>query len=322
VVLLGGYARGEGAIVRAEDGTLRGFNDYDLLLILDRPAGDPGRYARLGVELAGEVEIDFVDLGLATPDQLTTPVGTLFRHERGEAHRVLWEREPGAVVIPPVPVASLEPAEASRLLRNRGMALVWAGLRLWPEGVPGRGEAHPAPGHLGFCVTASHKAILAAGDAALLLAGDYHVSQEERLRRISGPSAPAAWIDAGFRDDYAAAVAYRRQPDPAATPAPGALWARARDRHETAYRAAETRRLGTSFADWGEHAARAESDARRRRMRGAMRGAVRRLLGRSGGESDPDAFLERLPGLLYGEPAGDPAVHRRDREEAVHAWHP
>ena len=321
IVLLGGYARGEGTTVRAADGTPRGFNDYDLLLVLDRPAGDPGLYARLGSELAREVEIDFVDLGLATPAQLGAPPATLFAHELGEAHRVLWERAPGVVTVPRVPLDSLEIAEASRLLGNRGMALVWAGLRLWPSGEPGVGEAAPSASDRGFCVTASHKAVLAAGDATLLLAGRYHLSQDERRRRIAASPPPAPWIDDAFRAAYAAGVDYRRAPDAAVVPDAGALWTVARRWHEIAFSAAESRRLGASFDDWTEHAALARAHAARARRGSAVRRAVRRVLGRPDGP-DPDAFLAVLPALLYGERDGDVATHRRRLEGAVHAWHP
>ena len=55
VFLIGGYARGEGAVVRGDDGEPRGFNDYDLLLLFaDTPAVAEAIFQACQRGIAGE----------------------------------------------------------------------------------------------------------------------------------------------------------------------------------------------------------------------------------------------------------------------------
>ena len=333
VHLLGGYAKGEGAVVPAPDGTRRGFNDYDLLLVFSAPPARPERYAGLSARLARELEIDFVDLGIATPPALEAAPPTLFWYEFGEAHLELW-RAPGARVSPRrIEAKDLDPEEGSRLLMNRGMALLWAAVRLWPHSAAGEAPPVEDPAELRFAAIAAHKAVTAAGDAALLRAGAYAPLQQERLARLRARPELTAWAGPGFLEAYAAAADYRRHPGPLAPAAVAALWWTARAHHEAGFRDAERARLGTGFADWPDHGRLVRARGRRRlaRPREAVR-AVKRLLTGGGWMRAEDRFLLDLPGLLYdlpgatpsgrGPAAGNATRWREEAMTAVRRWHP
>jgi predicted nucleotidyltransferase len=326
IFLLGGYARGEGAIRRATDGTLRGFNDYDLLLVFaDRPAS-PERYAALSRRLARELEIDFVDLGVATLAELTSAPPTLFWYELGEGHRELWVREGARIRLPRFRIEELDPEEGSRLLLNRGMALLWAALRLWPEGAPGRGPAVSDPAELRFAAIAAHKAILAAGDAALLRSRSYHISQEVRRDVLRGRPELRSWAEAGFLEAYDRAVEFRREPRAVAAGEAAILWQTALTHHRAGFRAAEEVRFAAPLPDWKEHARRIRGRARRRAVRPREAARVLKRSVRGGNWlTREDRFFLGLPRYLYTAPPSDPAAVRlwRDRALAlVREWHP
>jgi len=326
VYLLGGYARGEGAVRRAADGSLRGFNDYDLLLVFETPPASPGVYGALSRRLARELEIDFVDLGTVTLREVAAAPPTLFWYELGEGHRALWVREGARVDLPRFGLEDLDPAEGSRLMVNRGMALLWAGLRLWPGETPGRGPVATDPDEIRFAAIASHKAVLAAGDAALLRARSYDISQETRRSTLRGRPELTSWAEPGFLDAYDRAVAFRRDPEDLDPGRAAILWRTALTHHRAGFRAAEEVRLAAPLPDWKEHARRVRSRARRRssRPREAAR-ALKRSIREGSWLPREERFVLGLPRYLYTAGPSEAAAARRWREEAmamVRRWHP
>lgn len=323
VLLLGGYARGEGTVVRAPSGALRGFNDYDLLLVFRRSPPVPDRFTALAKDLARRLEIDFVDLGLAGPEDLRGAPPTLFWYELGEAHQVLWQAADMKLHLPRFRASDLEEAEGSRLLLNRGMALLWAALRL------GDAEtASPAAAETDrrFAVIASHKAILAAGDAALLASGDYSIHQEERLQRLRRDADLPAWAPRGFLDAYARAVAFRRRPE---FPSPAEsleLWAEACIHHEAGFARAEASRLHAAWTAWAGHRRLVLSRARRGALAGPRKAAraLRRVLRRETWMEREELLFAEFPSLLYGSPDrfGKDAAVRGRAAALIHTWHP
>ncbi len=61
VVLYGGYGRDEGSWYVDNTGAVRPYNDYDLLLVLDRVI-ERNEREQLRAELAGEVGIRWIDI--------------------------------------------------------------------------------------------------------------------------------------------------------------------------------------------------------------------------------------------------------------------
>jgi predicted nucleotidyltransferase len=326
VLLLGGYARGEGAVVGMQDGTLRGFNDYDFLLVFRERPRRPDRFRHLSRRLAEELEIDFVDLGIAGLEDLDRARPTLFWYELGEVHRVLWRREGTSISVRRFPSDAIDREEGSRLLVNRGLALLWAGKRLWPEG-PGEGPAVADPRTLRFAAIASHKAVLAGGDAALLEAGRYTPSQEARSEALDRePRLIEAWAPAGFLEAHRRAAAFRRAPSILPPEGVGALWREARLFHEAAFRASEEARLGRRFGTWTEYAPILSTRVRVQRFGTPVR--VLRFMKRCVlPEESADGIEARfspMARLLYfpGPAPTAPGKWTKDVERVVASWHP
>lgn len=305
VFLLGGYARGEGAVRTAEDGTLRGFNDYDLLLVFSARPRRPARFSELSRRLALELEIDFVDLGVATPRDLAAAPPTLFWYELGEAHRLLWSRPGDPPQLRRFSLGDIEPAEGSRLLLNRGLGLLWAGARLWAGPSPGSGPVIENQAELRFATIAAHKAVLAAGDAALLRANAYTPSQSGRQATLLNRPELLRWAGDGFLNAYARAVAFRRQPAQVAAKDVAALWWEAREHHERGFRAAEESRLGVGITDWATYRTIRQTRVGQRPAgtKAAARRIWRTLRGGRAVESDV-RWMREMTALLYDVAAG------------------
>ena len=317
VYLLGGYARGEGAAVQQEDGSWRGFNDYDLLLVFGAEPKSRVPFQELAVTLAREIEIDFVDLGIATVKDLAAAQPTLFWVELSMAHRLLWSSSETGVALPEFSVEHLLPEEAAHLIVNRGMALLWALVRTWSDR-PGESELTQDDCELHFAAIAGHKAVLAGGDGILIASQKYALSAHQRLGLIQEDEL----LPPEFRKAYAAGVAFRRAP---AWPAPhdvAALVEAARGYHEFAFSHVE-KALGLPTA-WPDHR-RTLQRIKRSTYLLKPRTVLKALAGRSSGV-DPNRFRAELPGLLY-DAQGRPPWHRNPswREQAldlVKEWHP
>jgi hypothetical protein len=201
LVLTGGFARGEGAVL---DG--RPQNDYDFVAIrgLRRPAVP---YAQMAARLEDELGLH-IDLAPVVAARLPFLSPSIFWYETALRGRVLW----GEDLLGRIPIRDLgdvDPAEGLRLLVNRA-----AGLLL----VTGSTDAHA------HRIQAS-KGLLAALDARLLAVGEFPPSQSERwaaaerLRASDGDGrrVPRAAFGPGL-DWRWTEWAFRFKVDPAAAP--------------------------------------------------------------------------------------------------------
>lgn len=181
LVLTGGFARGEGAML---DG--RPQNDYDFVAV--RGPGRPREpYAGLAARLEQRLGLH-VDLAPVPAWRLPLAARSIFWYETARRGRVLW----GEPCLPRIRVQSalaLDPREGLRLLANRA-----AGLLL----VTPSQDAHAHR-------LQAAKALLAALDANLLAARLFAPSQTERMR-FAGPvlrHAPlrrhAPWVEWAYR---------------------------------------------------------------------------------------------------------------------------
>lgn len=213
LVLTGGFARGEGAML---DGAPQ--NDYDFVAFrgLRRPkVSYPQMAARLEHELG--LHIDLAPVAAARVRFLAPSV---FWYETALRGRVLW----GQDLLARLPVRSpegLDPAEGLRLLVNRA-----AGLLL----VTARSPAGAAGAHA-YRIQAA-KGLLAALDAHLLAAGVFPPSQSERwaaLARLREEGrAPAALETVAARRWTEWAYGFKVDPGHAAPRDPVEAWKAAR----------------------------------------------------------------------------------------------
>lgn len=188
--LVGGYARGEGAIERHGQEVLA-HNDYDLLVVIQNPEeADRFRAKRAGLLARNEVGVE-VDVAVVAERVFLNPPPTLFwldvtlggiRWLGGDPGLLTQQRsvEPRAVPLD----------EGGRLLANRAVGLALSRLG---------GEFSEEP----VVMRHGHKAVLGAGDALLLALGCYGGTALERsaeLARFAGAPSLGPWLAGAYRE--------------------------------------------------------------------------------------------------------------------------
>lgn len=199
LLLVGGYARGEGGLVE-RDGELGPYNDYDLVAVV---RGDARSFATglarvaQAQTIARGVEVDlwplaerdvgrvprtlfWLDVGRGAVRVVAGDLGVLDRLARHSPREIPIE-------------------EVGRLLANRAVGLALTNLE--PE--PDRDLRRARHGH---------KAVLACGDARLLAAHRYPATVAARLSELEG-LASAPGVGAALASAYGDAKRFRERPD-------------------------------------------------------------------------------------------------------------
>jgi len=193
LVLTGGFARGEGAVL---DGKPQ--NDYDFVVF--RGLGRPRKsYAAMRKTLEERIGLH-IDLAPVSTWRMRFLARSIFWYETALRGRVLWGEDVLGRIRTRTP-EQLDPSEGLRLLVNRA-----AGLLLSSE---------TSDNHLRR-IQAS-KGLLAAADAHLLARGVFPPTQTERhsaLTAMLESDAPPVQLDRTWMD-----WAYRFKTDPANAPA-------------------------------------------------------------------------------------------------------
>jgi hypothetical protein len=346
VALTGGFGRGEGGMERTGGREIVPFNDYDFVVVTQSPV-DATRLRSAAPLLATDIGIDFVDFGIFPGDILPRVPDTVFWYELREGHCVLEGPADLLLAIPPIDPARLPLEEATRLLVNRGLSLLWAWLHLEAAAASGAGLPEK---ERRFTVNSIHKAVLAVGDAALIRAGRYHLSYRERGRRIGDVALPFGKGNAAFLEAHAAATDFKLYPA-IGEASPSQLrdwWAGVRGWHEIALRWIEESRFERPIGPWRNYPGRLAAESIRDGWRHPRRflrerGADRIVKGWSRHFLDVErSNRARLPFLLYspgpagldgsllrsglsgipGEPAAALSRWREATLELLAEWHP
>lgn len=198
LLLLGGYARGEGGVV-LRDGEPAPFNDYDFVAVVARGAVEGSGLAACERVLSEQIGVA-VDLFPVREDRLARVPATLLWLDASLGGVRLVEGDPRVLArLRRLGPRDVPLDEAGRLLANRAVGLALSNLE-------------PVGGREGRLARHGHKAALACGDAVLLAAARYRPTLAERLReleRLAGaPRVPAELVAR-----YADAVRFRRRPD-------------------------------------------------------------------------------------------------------------
>ncbi len=203
-ILLGGYGRGEGTPFVNSDGSQAPFNDYDLVVVVDRADRTVRETFRaLEKKLTAQLGLT-VDLCPYQRDRLPRCEFSLLNYEMKYGHRVIWGDEHPLAAMPDYPHNAIPLSEGLRLLLNRGKLLLDIRGRL------GRPDALSEQERIRFIKFIS-KAWLALGDCALLAERKYSISYQEKRRLIT--SIGCVPQRARVIDEYLDAITLKEQGD-------------------------------------------------------------------------------------------------------------
>jgi hypothetical protein len=177
-ILLGGYGRGEGTPFINFDGSQSPFNDYDLVVIVEKLNTNIRRTLRaLEQQLGAELGLT-VDLCPYQKNTLPKSEFSLLNYEMKYGHKVIWGDEKIIADLPDYSHSAIPLSEGSRLMLNRGKLLLDIQQRLK--------DPKPLSEEERICfIKFINKGWLAFGDAALLAAGKYELSYAVKKQRIS-----------------------------------------------------------------------------------------------------------------------------------------
>ncbi|MGK3994383.1 hypothetical protein [Sorangium sp. So ce1024] len=201
LLLIGGYARGEGGVVERA-GELGPFNDYDLVAVLrGRAAGrhERARLRDLGHAWTQRLGVDVDLLPLSEADLPRLPPTLFWLDAALGGVRVVMGPSALAGRLPRLSPRRVSLDECGRLLMNRATGLALSNLE-------------PSAGNEDRIARHGHKAAFACGDVRLLACGRYrpsHVEKLAELERLEDCPAVGADLVAAYRD----AVAFRTRPD-------------------------------------------------------------------------------------------------------------
>lgn len=181
VILIGGYARGEGT-PRIEDGQELTFNDYDLIVV-STPQSRGRRKAiqdnlrNLEKQLTRELGLP-TDLYLYTETMLRSAEFSLLNYEMRYGHKVIWGDQRIVEMMPAYGHDTIPFSEGTRLMMNRGKLLLDLKRRLRD---PSPLKEEERQKYIKFLF----KAWLAMGDCALLACRKYDISYTAKKEKVA-----------------------------------------------------------------------------------------------------------------------------------------
>jgi hypothetical protein len=180
LVLVGGYGQGAGGFERTAEGP-QPYEGYDYRLIVRR--SNAAWRAEVDERLGGLAREQSVRLGVPVQivlwreERLPALPATLENAEIRWGHRIVDGDPQSMRAMPPLPFYGIAPGEMTRRLLERGLGLLENQQRLL------RAEPFDAKANRHYFDNL-FRAVLAAGDAKLAAARQYHPSYPERLERL------------------------------------------------------------------------------------------------------------------------------------------
>jgi predicted nucleotidyltransferase len=174
IALVGGWGRNEKTVVAVQDYGARVLSDYDVLVLLSQNVPDT-RCMSLRHRLSAEVGVS-VEIGAYTCQSISRFPPSVFAYELSQ-HKILWGRSDALQgCLPPVRAAEIPLLEGSRLLFNRGSALLLSLQHFLqnPDSMQARIDV----------LLSLAKMALALGDAWLIAEGKYHWSGQKRFEAV------------------------------------------------------------------------------------------------------------------------------------------
>jgi hypothetical protein len=175
LVLVGGFGRGEGAVL-IENGQVRPVNDYDLAMIIDQPC-DLGCIGEIRRDLAQRLGAWWVDISTYTVTKLRRLHYTMYAYDLKYGSQVIYGNPSLLSLIPEMDPQKMPLVEAEVQFFTR----LWCFLGPFSTRFLGQ---QPTDEEKFFLANQLSKALLACSDALLILNGLYHPSYAERLCRF------------------------------------------------------------------------------------------------------------------------------------------
>ena len=202
IVLVGGYGRGEGGVYRV-GAEYHLVNDLDLLVFVKNGLGRAkarfdGPLKQLSHQLLADSQgLKEIDIELTHVQRYRFLVpNTVGNYEVASGHQVIYGDLNLGKVMPRLDPRRLPAYEGTNYFRNRGSGLLIPAVYFLTDGLESPEKRKNFQIEL-------QKACQAMGDACLLMAGQYHFSYRERLRRFQELKRDALRIPADLCENVA-----------------------------------------------------------------------------------------------------------------------
>lgn len=207
IILGGGYGRGEGGVIRCNDGTVRLYNDFDFFVITENVSFFSRRRINaslkaLGVELSKQVGIDVDFSPVKNRAELPRLGFTMMWQELKAGHHMIRGNKNILDLVPDFDLNNLPLEELAKLMLNRGTGLILAEDRL----------RHGNLSHedIDFVTRNIWKAVMACGDSFLALNHDFSSSYRQRAELMKSYKAQPQISD--FFELYQASIDFKLRP--------------------------------------------------------------------------------------------------------------
>ena len=245
LVLMGGYGRGEGAVL-IRNGIECVFNDYDFFLVTKKKLNSEQKkvISEVADHLTNEIGID-IDLFPIDKKSFTKFPLSLMSYEMKVKSHIPYGNQAILNSLPDYNVSNLSELEGTRLLLNRGILLIYCKNIL-------ENQQHICDEEVEKIIKYIFKALLAVGDSYLLINKIYHHGMAEKKIIISEHSNSGFLYFEQLRDMYLEAIEFKTMVD----------YKRYKNRilhkwlrdtiklYECYYHWYEEQRLNKSIADW------------------------------------------------------------------------
>jgi len=235
LILVGGFGRGEGSVI-VKNKAMTPLNDYDLLLVVKKPLTKrlKQKIKSVSKKLAKQFKIDFVDIDIVTYNDLDRfDQISIANYEILNKNIVIFGEPLRNKKINPKKIPLFE---VTRLMLNRAGGMLMAKLVL--EDYKDNRDVKR------FVYIQCMKAILALGDAYLLLNKKYDSSYEQRMGVIQGFGV----LEKQFLSEYKRFSKFKLMPNTEYEKTDvGRLWKKARTYHEKYFMKFEEIRLQKKF---------------------------------------------------------------------------
>jgi hypothetical protein len=176
IILYGSYGRDEGSWYQDNEGNYQPYNDYDILLILDKKLPD-NELESLKKKLLEKIDIRWIDISQMTKIELTKLKPSIFNYDLKYGSKVIYGDDSVLDLIPSINSSELPLVEGEVLFITRLWTLLGC---LDDKGF----NIDRSDEDVRFFRNQMAKAVLAVIDVLLLQKKAYHTSYKQRIQNF------------------------------------------------------------------------------------------------------------------------------------------